>query len=179
MQIELKQDAEVEPASPEFDLVSLNHPLSKYTVEQKIQCVTLYATTGRIKDIHKATGVPSGTINQWKNKAAWWDEALAEVRLTKNEELDALLTYGLHKASEEMVDRLENGNEALVNGEVVRVKVPARELAQAVNCLYEKRALIRGTATSVTEKKVDFSDLALQFKEFSKELQKSDERVVN
>ncbi len=171
---------DVEPETGDFDLVALNHPLSTYTVTQKIQVVTIFMTTGNVKQASVSSGVPAATIHRWKKKSQWWDEACAEVRHTKNEELEAILTHSLHLASEQIVDRLEHGNEALVNGEVVRVKVPARELAQVTNCLFEKRALLRGDPSKITqEKKVDFSDLVQQFKDFSKELQQSPERVVN
>ena len=179
LQIEVKEEEDVK--TPDFDLVSLNHPLSTYTVDQKIQVVTVFMTTGNVKRASKHTGVPSSTINRWKNKAHWWDETCDEIRHTKNEELEAILTHSLHLASEEMVDRLVHGNEVLVGGELMRVKVPARELAQVTNCLFEKRALLRGDPSKITqEKKVDFSDLIKQFKDFSKELQEAPtERVVN
>ena len=162
-----------------FDLVSLNHPRSKYTVEQKVQACTYYVSTGRIKDVALMTGVPAATISSWKRSAAWWDETCAEIKITKNEELESLLTHSLHMASEAIVDRLTNGNEVLVDGEngekeLRRVKVPARELSQLTNTLFEKRQLLRGQATSTnTTAKVDFTDLAKQFKQLSKEFTKS------
>lgn len=182
---DLNERIELLPAeqdtTPDFDLVSLNHPKSKYTVQQKINVATLYVMVGRIKDIAIQTGVPAGTISGWKNNAKWWDETIAEVKLTKNEELEAIMTHALHTASEQILDRLENGNETMVNGEPVRIRVPARELAQLTNTLFEKRSLMRGDPTRIAvEKKVDFTDLAKQFKEFSSELAKEEaRRVVN
>lgn len=183
LHVELKPDNDEK--LPDFDLVSLNHPLSNYTAEQKIQAVTYWVTCGRMKEVSKLTGIAPNTLYGWKNRAAWWDETCEEIKITKNEELEAILTHALHLASEEVVDRLTNGNEVLVkdalgNIEHHRVKVPARELSQLTNTVFEKRAMLRGDPSKIiAERKVDFKDLAQQFKEFAKELNKNDTRVVN
>ena len=58
------------------------------------------------------------------------------------------------------------------------MKIPARELSQLTNTVFEKRAMLRGDPSSIrAERKVDFKDLVDQFKEFSKELNK--EKVVS
>ena len=161
-----------------FDLVALNHPQSKYSAEQKIQACTYYITTGDFRRVSKLTGIPVATLNGWKSSAVWWEETLDEVKNTKNEELEAILTHALHLASEEIVDRLEHGNEVIVRGRKERVKIPARELSQLTNTVFEKRCMLRGDPSSIrAERKVDFKDLVDQFKEFSKELNK--EKVVS
>ena len=154
-----------------FDLVALSHPQSPYTAEQKIQACTYYITTGSMSRVSKLTGIPAAVLHRWKSSAVWWEEALDEVKATKNEELEAILTHALHLASDEIVDRLQNGNEVFVAGERTRVKIPARELSQLTNTIFEKRAMLRGDPSSIRqEKKVDFSELIDQFKSFSKEL---------
>lgn len=166
------------PDKVDFDLVALNHSNSNYTAEQKVAVVTQYVLTGSASTVSKNTGVPVGVINHWKKHSNWWDETAADIKLHKNEELEAVLTHTLHLASEEMLDRIEHGNEVIVNGDHMRVKIPARELSQVINTMYEKRALLRGDPSKIMlEKKVDFSDLASQFRDFSREI--LNEKVVN
>jgi len=167
-----------EETCPSFDLIALNHPRSEYSADVKISVVTYYVTSGSATKAAKHAGIPVSVVNSWKNSAAWWDEAVNEVKVSKNEELEAVMTHALHRANEEIIDRLEHGNEVLIQGELHRVKVPARELSQLTSVLFEKRAMLRGCPTKIAnDKKIDFSDLVSQFKQFSKEMR--EEKVVN
>jgi hypothetical protein len=61
----------------------------------------------------------------------------------KGAELDGAFTRIIHKATDELLDRLNNGDAVLIDGEVRRKPVSARDLALISGIAHDKRALIR------------------------------------
>ena len=120
--------------------------------------------------------IPDSTIRWWATQASWWPELMKVLRKEKDEELDAMQTEIIHKAGEELVDRLTKGDEVITkDGDVVHKAVSARDLAIIHGTLYDKRALKRGDPTSKVERSDSdaLAQLAEQFSNFAKKMEES------
>ena len=127
---------------------------NKYTIDQRVQAVCYYAVLGNSLKVERLLGIPASTIRHWRGMD-WWPIVISEVRKAKDQELDAMLTDVMHKATEQLLDRVENGDEVVTkDGDIVRKKLGAKDLAVAGLAVpYDKRALMRGDPTSRVEKK--------------------------
>jgi hypothetical protein len=124
---------------------------SHYTDEQRREAVGHYVVLGNWQAVSKATGIPHRTCTSWAH-APWFATLFAEVRAEKGAELDGAFTRIIHKAADEILDRLENGDAVLIDGEVKRRPVSARDLAMINGIIYDKRALARNEPTGITGK---------------------------
>src|SRR2546430_15226447 len=92
---------------------------SHYTDEQRREAVGQYVVLGNWRRVAEATGIPQRTLGDWA-KQSWFHTLLAEVRAEKGAELDGQLTRIIHKATDQLIDRLDNGDPVLVAGEIKR-----------------------------------------------------------
>ena len=141
-----------------FNLMPTDKSASKWTTEDRILACTYFAVTGssiKTSNHMAAVGspVPSSTIRMWKQEA-WWKPVMTAVRKGKNDELDSKLTDIIMAGTEQLKDRVENGNVKLDrDGELVRVPLSSAELAKdAIGIPFDKRALVRGDPTQRIEK---------------------------
>ena len=79
-------------------------------------------------------GIPRRTIDQWKASPAF-----AEMRLRARDDVAAELWAGVQIAVSEVIDGLQNP------------RSPLRDKAQALGILYDRYALLTGSATSRAE----------------------------
>lgn len=124
----------------------------KYTVDDKLQAAIAYVITGDSLNASKLCGIPDRTIRAW-TATEWWDDILAEANASYQSKLDAVWTKILHKASDKMVERIEQGDPVVdaKTREVRYVPVKLRDLAIATAVMTDKRSLMRGQATRRTE----------------------------
>jgi hypothetical protein len=159
-----------------LELSDLYRANGKWTPEQKIQAATAMMITGTSKKAQDLTGIPAATIRWWATQASWWPELMKAVRKEKDEELDAMQTSLIHKAGEEIMDRLENGDEHVTkDGDIVNKKVSGRDAAIIHGTLFDKRALNRGNPTSRTEKTDSeaLDQLAVQMEQFTRRMEEA------
>lgn len=137
-----------------WDLKALNR--GKYTPEQKVGIVTSWVTGASLKSAAEHFLVPFGTVRDWKYQSVWWHDTVDMVRKDHNEDLDAYMTGVMDKATKAVVDRIEYGDYKLdaKTGELVRVPMAGRDLAVVTAIYTEKRALLRGEATSISVTKI-------------------------
>ena len=150
---------------------------SVYTQEQKIEAVSLYCSGSSLADVSKKLKIPHTTIMNWKKRSNWWDEIALKYRKDLQVELDTKLTNVIHKTLEELNERLNYGDHKydVKTGDTVRIPVNSRDLAVIMSNLYEKRALIRGEATSIKqESQATLQTLEDKFKSFALQLQQKD-----
>lgn len=125
----------------------------KWTLEDKQNAVLHYVVRGDNNSIKcaKATGIPAQTIRGW-TKQQWWAEMKAELLARHADKMDGKFNYMLDKINDELLDRIENGDEVLYTktGEMLRKKITARDLTFALDRVIERRALLRGDPTSRT-----------------------------
>ena len=127
---------------------------SRYSDQQRREAVTQYLLLGNVEAVAKATHVPASTLRDWMT-TAWWGTLSVEIRAEKGNELDGALTRIIHEATDQLMDRLKNGDPVLIAGQIKRKPVSARDLALIGAITFDKRALCRNQPTPSTE--VDYS----------------------
>lgn len=148
-----------------------NHK-KNWSDRKKIEVVTSYLALGKAPMVEAVTGVPSQTIRIWKMQS-WWKDLVREIQMSEDQELDGKLTKIIDKSIDVINDRLEHGEFILDSrsGKVKRVPVKLRDTHRVTSDLLDKRNVLRGKPTSITER-VSTEDvlkkLAQQFQEFTK-----------
>ena len=141
------------------DLYSLipARPGSPHSPATMIAVATHYAVCGNVRETAAASGVPDRTVADWINQA-WWVSLVAEIRLRKQDELDAALSGLIHSAVEAARTRIAQGDCRLVKRknadgedvhELVNVPVSARDAAVVAAIAADKRQIVRGEATEI------------------------------
>ena len=172
--LELVPLTEEEMSKYDFDLELINSSKSKHTVEEKVNCAALYATCGSLLQVSKYTGVDYVLLRGWKSRAPWWPDTIQKIRLKKQEELDGKMTALIDSTMEQLSDRVKDG-EYVHNpktDEITRVPMKSRDLAVLTGIIFDKRALIRGDATSISTTKTDsLKNVEAKMLEFADKLQ--------
>ena len=147
-----------------MDLLDLipARPGSDYPPHRIAEAITHYAASGNVVASSKALKIPERTLYEWRTYD-WWDTALAEVRRSKQDELDAALTGLIHSAVAAAHDRIVSGDHRLVKRkteegetcELVRIPVSARDCAIVAAISADKRQIVRGQATEIIEHSSD------------------------
>ncbi len=158
-------------------------PRAKIAPELKIHAAACFFLTGTVKGAARITGLRHQTISEWKNRAQWWTPVLSKIEKDKNDELDAELTKLLHLTSAEILDRIKDGD-SYVTSEYVTIEgcdskkrvdvlkkkpMSGRDLGALLNTIYDKRTMLRGDPTSITQRK-DQSKLLEELKTSMREL---------
>lgn len=162
-------------------MLELSQYCVTYTPEQRIQAATVWTVTGNIKETARQTGISEAAIKWWRRRSRWWPELIRQIRKSKQEELDGMLTGLIMDGVEELKDRVKNGNTKVFVSEdgqrhEYRVPLSSSELSKdALGIPFDKRALLRGDPTSRTEKtgedtKQLLSQLARNFEAFAKQI---------
>ena len=119
-----------------------------YTQFQRIDALFQYIAFGSCYKVAKELKLPESTVLAWA-KSDWWKQSVALIKEAKQEELDTKYTQVLDRSMEEIMERLENGDEHVVaGGEIVNLKVKTRDLVNIQTVIYKNRALMRGEPTS-------------------------------
>ena len=140
--------------------------------DKKIEVVTTYLTLGNAPMVEAVTGVPRGTIRQWK-MMEWWKELESQIRNEEDAELDVKLSKVINKSLDAVLDRVDNGDFIFDSktSKFHRKPVHMRDALKAVTEVYDKRQLLRGKPTSRVEKQTiqdNLAKLAAEFIKFSK-----------
>jgi hypothetical protein len=141
---------------------------SYYTDEQRREAVAQYVVLGNWRKVAEATGIPQRTLGDW-SKQPWFHTLFAEVRAEKGAELDGQLTRIIHKATDQLIDRLENGDPVLISGEIRRKPVSARDLAMVAAIVYDKRALLRDDPTSIVKAPFDARQMLTRLESYARQ----------
>ena len=145
-----------------------------YTDAKKIEVVTSYLALGKAPMVEALTGVPRQTIRQWKCQP-WWKDLEHEIRQEDDYELDAKTSKVIDRTLDVVMDRLENGDFILDSrsGSIKRVPVKMKDAHRVTVDMIDKRNLIRGKPTSITQKVAVedvMANLANQFKEWAQQI---------
>lgn len=140
--------------------------------KKKIEVVTSYLALGKAPMVEAVTGVPSQTIRIWKMQQ-WWKDLTKEIQMSEDQELDGKLSKVIDRSIDVINDRLASGDFILDSrtGTIKRVPVKMRDAHRVTTDLLDKRNVLRGKPTSITER-ISTEDvlkkLAQQFEEFTK-----------
>jgi len=153
------------------DKTRLKRKLGWWPEEKRIEVVALYAAgmTSPV-ELERLTKIPAATIKDWKTQD-WWVEKLELVHTSIDQDIVSKQTQIVDKALEQIQDRLQNGECILTRtGEIKRKPVSMRDANIVATTVVDKRQLLRGKATSRSEK-IGIDDrlakLAEEFKRFA------------
>ena len=148
-----------------------HHNPSWFPQQTKIDACTMYCVYGDVDEVSKLTKVPVKYIRQWKEEP-WWSEIQKKVFVEQNEKLGSRISSVLDKSLGEIEERLTNGDYLwdVRKSKLVRKPIDTKILSTLFNNLVNRRQLIRGEPTSITNK-VGVDDrlkfLAEQFEKFA------------
>ena len=147
------------------------HNPSWFPQQTKIDACTMYCVYGDVDEVSKLTKVPVKYIRQWKEEP-WWNEIQKKVFVEQNEKLGSRISTVLDRSLTEIEERLTNGDYLwdIRKSKLVRKPIDTKILSTLFNNLVNRRQLIRGEPTSITNK-VGVDDrlkfLAEQFEKFA------------
>jgi hypothetical protein len=127
-----------------------------YSRELKIHAAAMWLLKGTILRACQAIGVPFDTFRVW-TKQDWWPIAIAAARLQYQHEIVAGFSEIQNLATQEVIDRLTNGNQVLVgkneDGEKIyeRQKMSGKDAAIILAIATDKRQIMTGNPTSIRE----------------------------
>ena len=118
----------------------------KYEYAQKMHALSVYADTLSIKTASESTGIPLTTIHYWlKDEES--GEYIETLRSAMRSHMAHKYVEGARLALDATIDRLKNGEDAIVNGEIIKVGVKARDCAMIASICTDKHALLTGMST--------------------------------
>lgn len=119
--------------------------------ETQLKAAAAFMVSGSLEVVSSQLSIPLETLTQWVQTESW-NNCVDMVKFRQGAKLDASLTSIIEKATDEIVDRLENGDEVLNrDGSMVRVKVKAKDAMNIAAMAIEKRQLIRGQPTNIRD----------------------------
>jgi len=149
---------------------------SQYSDETRREVAALYVCHGNIPHIARLSNVPQRTIYEWQKTSTWWEPLVAEIRnLTKDSHI-AKLEAVVERAFDQVLDRVDNGDHVVVQGEIMRVPMKGKDLAVTGAVALDKSRLLQGAATSIRADSSTTADLVKRFEELAAQ---SQERVVS
>lgn len=120
--------------------------------EKRVEVISAYIALGNASLVEGVTGVPSGTVRQWRTQD-WWREMETQLRTEGNLELDAKLKKLVNKSIDAVMDRIENG-EFMFNvktGNIDRIPAKLRDVAKVASDAIDKSVLLQKFTTKVEE----------------------------
>ncbi len=143
-----------------------------WRANDRIRGATTYALVGNASEVERITGIPSGTIRQWKTQD-WWPQIIERIRLEADDELDVKFTKVVDKAIDLVVDRIDKGDFIYDpnRGQMVRKPISARDGTTVVNAFLDKRQLLRQKKDARMEESTitdRLKKLADEFEKFTK-----------
>jgi len=137
--------------------------------EKKVQVVTSYIALGKAPMVEAVTGVPAGTIRQWKLKD-WWKELEGMLREEGAMEMDAKLQKVVDKSLDIVMDRLEHGDFIYdpKSGNVKRRPVYLKDAARVAGETIDRKVVLSKFIAPFQEK----ASLEDQLKKLAEEFKK-------
>lgn len=110
--------------------------------KQKLEAVSTYLMVGRWAIVSDATGVPIDTLKKWKGQD-WWKDYEKEIKAASRLEVSGKLQKIIHKASDVVLDRLQEGDIYLdQQGNIKRKPIGAKVASEILNRSIDKQVLI-------------------------------------
>jgi hypothetical protein len=149
--------------------------------EKKIECCTLYAAMGNYRRVAELSKIPEHTIIRWSHED-WWLQTLQKVRREENIQTDKKFSTIVDKALTKLEERIEKGDYVydIKRGCAMPVPVSARDLTIVTGTLFDKRQLLRGEATRISQAGTSedhLKKLADQFAAYVKA--KTEEKIIS
>ncbi len=129
---------------------------SKYSLEQKLAVLTEYWITGSLRAVERNLGVPMSTLVYWKKNSPWWDEQITQLSTENTARFSAKQRKIIDKASDVVMDRLENGDfQVMRDGNTVRKPVSCRDASIVMAVAFDKDRIAQALPTNYNSSSVD------------------------
>ena len=125
---------------------------SKYSHEQRMGIVILYAISGNMKKVARQSGVPRTTIISWQ-KQDWWQDAVTRIQSEKADEHRAKYSELVDKAQEQALKKMP---EATAQQAMVIAGIATDKLYRADNL----PSTLTGSVGSIADLAKEFIKLA-------------------
>jgi len=140
---------------------------STYTISERINAVTVYASVGSLDETARQTGIEKSTLSGWAHNTDWWDVGLALARSRHYSELDGRLTQIIDRSLDRLGERIETGDFKYDSrsGELVQVPISAKDSAWIAAVMIDKRHTLRNYRVEQAQQTVHaLADLARALK---------------
>ena len=153
----------------------VHKPGYKFPVEKRIEVVTKWLALGNMRLVSELTGVSYQLCRMWK-QMDWWKELEAEIKASRNIQVDNKLSKIVDKSLDTIADRLDNGDVVFnqKTGTVVRKEVSLKDATKVATDLLTRQAVLQKQDTdTVTQSNTQtiqdqLKNLALEFAKFNK-----------
>jgi len=149
-------------------------PVKKYSNEEKVKACAYYNVIGNLRKVSNLIRVPYEAVKKWKQQP-WWKIISKAVISAKQEELDIKLSAIIDESTDQLMDRIHNGDHKLTKmGQVKRVPMTGRDLAQAgLGVALEKREFLRGGGKAMSRGDKDAQKILESLKDTFEQLAQS------
>tara|TARA_R110000803_G_scaffold31635_3_gene70326 strand:- start:876 stop:1412 length:537 start_codon:yes stop_codon:yes gene_type:complete len=127
----------------------------KYSDNDKRQAVALYMSMGNMVRVSEQMNIPEKTLSQWKNESEVWEATATELRSQVTDEIKSRIDSTIAKCFSNLDDRLEHGDWKVVDKELVRVPVSARDAGILGGIYLDKRQVLNNMPTTITSNALD------------------------
>lgn len=119
--------------------------LGHWSDSQKIELVTTWLATGNLALSAATHSIPEITARKWK-ASDWWKQMVEDIRASENLQLDSKLSKVVAKATDQLLDRVDNGDFQYdqKTGQLVRKPISARDAAKITSDMIDRRELLQG-----------------------------------
>jgi transposase-like protein len=100
--------------------------VTKHDEQVKLRALAHYASSGSLTATAEAVGLPKQSIHNWTSSEQG-AELVGQLRTSLRHAVAADLVTVTRKAVSEIMDRLDNGDEVVHNGEIIRRRVTAKD----------------------------------------------------
>ena len=123
-----------------------------FSEEKRIEAATLALAVGDLKRVEALTGVPYKTLQQWSDQD-WWFAIQGRCRREHSDIMDAKMSKIIELGMKKVHDRLRKGDTVYnpMKDKTVEVPMTGRDVALVTGLFFDKRQLIRGEATKITQ----------------------------
>ena len=90
-------------------LLTIDAVSSHYSNEDRRAAVSIYLETGKGSIVSLRTGIPETTLSMWR-KTEWWEDLAAEISITIDDELRALLRDSAIKGQQNVIAKLPDAS---------------------------------------------------------------------
>jgi len=124
---------------------------TKYDDKDKYFALAVFAETNSIVTASKRTLIPETTIHYWIHQPES-DSLIEELRTALKSKIAFTLAEGALLAAEGLFDRIKNGDIVIINNEICRAPIKAKDLGYVLNVLTERHALYNASIAGKNSK---------------------------
>jgi hypothetical protein len=146
----------------------------KFPPEKKIEVVTKWMALGNMRLVSELTGVSYQLCRMWKQQP-WWADLVAEIKASRDIQVDNKLSKLVDKSLAMVADRLENGNIVWNKklSQIENIPVSISEATKVADVLLtqqlnlSKKKVVESQGDTQKTIKDQIANLALEFARFN------------